>query len=434
LHPGHAGSDDIAPVHLAHDAGADFQHGTRLQRADRRTPERVSASFVHDAPDVRRATRSVFVVFIGSGVIFASWAARIPQVRQELDLSPAALGMLLLGIAFGSLIALPSAGLVVHRIGAARTVVAMSLLASVGLVVAGFGVLVGPVPVFVGLVLFGFGNGAWDVAQNVEGAAVEQQLDHTIMSRFHAAFSIGTVTGALFGVAMNALHVSVTVNLLVVATLLAVAVPLATRGFLPAAAEGHEEPHDARSPLKAWTEPRTLLIGLFVLTMAFTEGTANDWIGVAAIDGYGATAAMGSLAYGVFVASMTAGRWYGTRILDRFGRVPVLRASAAIALIGLLVVAFGPTLVTALIGTVLWGLGTALGFPVGMSAAGDQPRYAAGRVSVVASIGYVAFLAGPPLIGLLGNQVGVLRALTVTAGMLALGLLIAGATRPIADD
>jgi predicted MFS family arabinose efflux permease len=393
----------------------------------------VNASPVHDPTVVRRATRSVFLVFVGAGVIFASWAARIPQVREELDLSPAALGLLLLAIALGSLTALPSAGLIVHRIGAARTVMAMSLLAAFGLALAGIGVLIGTGPVFIGLLLFGFGNGAWDVAQNVEGAAVEQQLGRTIMSRFHAAFSVGTVAGALFGAGMNALNVSVTVNLLLIAALLAFAVPLASRGFLPAGTPAHEERDEARGPLAAWTEPRTLLIGLFVLTMAFTEGTANDWIGVATIDGYAATAAVGSLAYGVFVASMTVGRWYGAQILDRFGRVLVLRISAAIALIGLLIVILGANTATALLGTVLWGLGTALGFPVGMSAAADQPRYAAGRVSVVASIGYVAFLAGPPLIGLLGNQVGVLRALTVTAGMLLVGFLVAGATRPIVD-
>ncbi len=393
----------------------------------------MSPSPPHDAPALGRATRGVYLVFIGAGLAFASWAARIPQVREELGLSPAGLGLVLLGLAVGSLIALPSAGLIVHRIGAARTIVVMSVVAATGLAVAGMGVLVGVAPVVIGLLLFGFGNGAWDVAMNVEGAAVEQHLDRSIMSRFHAAFSVGTVVGALLGAAMNALGVSVTVNLVLVAVLIAVAMPLSTRGFLPAGTEQRDEHQDRTHPLKAWTEPRTLLIGLFVLTMAFAEGTANDWIGVATIDGYGASAALGSLAYGVFVASMTIGRWYGTQVLDRFGRVPVLRTSAGIALVGLLIVVFGPSLAAAMLGTALWGLGTALGFPVGMSAAADQQRYAAGRVSVVATIGYVAFLAGPPLVGLLGNEAGVLRALTVTAGLLALGLLIAGATRPIAD-
>ena len=376
----------------------------------------------------------MYLVFTGAGLISASWFARIPQVRAELGLTPASLGLVLLAIAVGSLIALPSAGLIVHRFGPAKTIVAMSWVCATGIATAGIGVPVGVPPVVIGLLLVGFGNGAWDVAMNVEAAAVEQQLGRSIMSRFHAAFSVGTVLGALLGAAMNALRISVTVNLLLVGAFIAIAMPVSTRRFLPAAAEMHHERREKRHPLKAWTESRTLLIGLFVLTMAFAEGTAYDWIGIATIDGYGATAVLGSLAYGIFVASMTVGRWYGMQILDRFGRVPVLRTSAAIALIGVIIVVFGPNLATAMVGTVLWGLGAALGFPAGMSAAADQPRYAAGRVSVVATIGYVAFLAGPPLVGFIGNHAGVLRALIVTAGMLGIGLLLAGATRPIADD
>ena len=107
---------------------------------------------------------------------------------------------------------------------------------------------------------------------------------------------------------------------------------------------------------------------------------------------------------------------------------------AAIALAGLALVVFGSALPVAMVGAALWGLGTALGFPVGMSAAADDPQYAAGRVSVVASIGYVAFLAGPPLIGFLGDEVGTLRALTTTGGLVAVGLLISGVLRPVAEE
>ena len=168
--------------------------------------------------------------------------------------------------------------------------------------------------------------------------------------------------------------------------------------------------------------------------MTFAEGTGNDWLGVAASDGYGASAALGSLAYVMFVASMTMGRWFGPPVLDRFGRVLVLRAGALCAMAGVLVVVFGPSLATAMIGIVLWGLGAALGFPTGMSAAADEPLYAAGRVSTVATIGYIAFLAGPSLIGVIGNDTGVLRALTVTAGVLAVGFAVAGSTRPLDAD
>lgn len=390
-----------------------------------------SAPTFHDPAGLKRATRAVYFVFIGAGIGFASWASRLPQVREELDLTPAALGFVLLSVAVGSLIALPSAGLIVHRLGAARAIVVTALVFAAGLAVAAVGVGIGVLPVVIGLLLVGFGNGVWDVAMNVEGAVVEQHLGRSIMSRFHAGFSVGTVFGALVGAGMNALSVGVTTHLLIIVAFIGIAVPLSTRDFLPAGTDDHPDGQERDHPLKAWTEPRTLLIGLFVLTMAFAEGTANDWLGIAAIDGYGASATLGALTFGMFLTAMTVGRWFGPQILDRYGRVRVLRVSAATALVGLLIVVFGPNLGTAIVGTVLWGLGTALGFPVGMSAAADDPRHSAGRVSVVATIGYVAFLAGPPLIGVLGNQAGVLRALTVTAGLLAVGLLVAGATRPL---
>ena len=128
---------------------------------------------------------------------------------------------------------------------------------------------------------------------NVEGSAVEQELGRAIMPRFHAGFSVGTVAGALLGAAMVALGVSATVHLLAVAVLVAIAGPLAPCATSCRTADAPAEDGERRNPLKAWTEPRTLLIGVFVFAAAFTEGTGNDWLGVAIIDGYGAAAALG---------------------------------------------------------------------------------------------------------------------------------------------
>jgi predicted MFS family arabinose efflux permease len=253
------------------------------------------------------------------------------------------------------------------------------------------------------------------------------------MSRFHAAFSIGTVVGALVGTAMNALHISVVAHLLAVALIVAVGGQFGARGFLPVGENDHAAEH-RRSPWHAWTERRTILIGVFVLCMTFAEGTGNDWLGVATIDGYHASAALGSFAYVVFVAAMTTGRWFGPHVLDRHGRVAVLQASAVCAMVGVVVVVFGPSIATAVAGIVLWGLGVALGFPTGMSAAADDPRYAPARVSTVATIGYGAFLAGPSLVGFIGDHTGVLHALTVTAAALALGAITAVSTRPLVAD
>ena len=136
--------------------------------------------------NLTRATRAVYAVFILSGFAFASWASRIPQVRDSLELSPRQLGLVLLAMAIGSVISMPLAGLVVSRLGAARTITVMALIAATGLVTAGIGQSVSVLPVVIGLFLFGVGNGTWDVAMNVEGSAVEQRLGKAIMPRFHA--------------------------------------------------------------------------------------------------------------------------------------------------------------------------------------------------------------------------------------------------------
>lgn len=381
--------------------------------------------------DVEVAKRAVAAVFLGSGVAFATWASRIPQVRDSLDLSPALLGIVLLGIAAGSLIALPTSGYVVHRLGPTRTIVVMSLLFCVGLGIAAAGSITSVGLLLVGLVIMGYGNGNWDVAMNVEAAAVEQRLGRAVMPRFHAGFSIGAVIGAAIGALMNLWGVPVPMHFLFIAVVLAVAMPLATRWFIDAIDEAHES--ERPSALRAWREPRTLVIGLLVLTMAFAEGTGNDWIGVATIDGYGVSAATGSLALACFVAAMTLGRWFGTNILDRFGRVRTLRATALIGAVGVLITVFGGQFWIAMIGIALWGFGCSLGFPVGMSAAADDPAMSAARVSVVATVGYTAFLAGPTLIGFLGEGSGVLRALSVTAALLAFAFIAAGATRPLSQ-
>jgi MFS family permease len=127
---------------------------------------------------------------------------------------------------------------------------------------------------------------------------------------------------------------------------------------------------------------------------------------------------------------MTVGRTAGTQLVDRFGRLPVLRISAVLATAGVLLVVFGGSLAVALIGTVVWGFGAALGFPLGMSAASDDPRRAAARVSVVASVGYTAFLAGPPILGYLGDHEGVLNALLVVA----VAAVVAGLVSPAARE
>ena len=380
------------------------------------------------APATQRARLAVAIVFAANGLVFSSWISRIPAARDALGLTTSQLGLVLLAMSTGAVLALPSSGLVIIRLGAARTVRAAVLVGTVGLAIAG---LASSVPVLVvGLFLMGLGSGTWDVAMNVEGAEVERRLGRSIMPHLHAAFSVGTVIGALVGAGLNAVDVPTATHLGITALATAVLTLLAAQFFLPDEPVPAGEPvPERRNPLAAWREPRTLVVGLLVLAFAFTEGSANDWLALALVDGYGVTNAVGVLGFAVFVTAMTVGRLLGTRLLDRYGRVLVLRVTALVSMVGLLLVIIGGSLVLAVAGAVLWGLGASLGFPVGMSAGADDPAHAAARVSVVSSIGYTAFLAGPPLIGVLADHLGVLRSLWVVLAVLMLGLATAGAAR-----
>src|SRR3954464_12746237 len=162
--------------------------GHRRRPAARRRRLDVRAALPRAAPGHRRGLCRLDL----SGFAFASWASRIPQVRDALDLSPRSLGLVLLAAAGGSVTSMPLSGRVVGRLGRARTIAVMALVAAAGLAAAGLGYRVGVVPVVVGLFALGAGNGTWHVAMNVEGSAVEQELGRAIMPRFHAGFSVGT--------------------------------------------------------------------------------------------------------------------------------------------------------------------------------------------------------------------------------------------------
>ena len=258
------------------------------------------------------ATRAVYAVFILSGFVFASWASRIPQVRDALELTPRSLGLVLLAMAVGSVISMPLAGVVVGRLGTARTIV-----------VHGRPRRRRPrerggrhahrrgaggrraVPPRAGLRHLGRRDerrGRRRRARPRAGdhAPLPRRLQRRHGRRRPRRRGHGGARRLGHGAPARASRCS-----------------SSSRARSPCAASSRPPTTPRRSggprghPLRAWTEPRTLLIGLFVFTAAFTEGTGNDWLGIAVIDGYGAAHALGSLTFAVFLAAMTLGRWFG---------------------------------------------------------------------------------------------------------------------------
>jgi fucose permease len=376
------------------------------------------------------ARNAVALVFALNGFCFATLASRVPDLRESLDLSNGALGALLLSVAVGSMFGMPASGHLIERWGAGAVVRLGAVVDLGGLVLAGAFATAGSAPgAAVGLLAYGFGTGVWDVAMNVDGAAVERELGRSIMPRFHAGWSFGTFTGAGIGAVAAGLGVPLAVHYAVVPALAVGVAVVASRRLLPA--DDDEGDAGEAATGSAWLEPRTLAIGFMVLSFTLAEGAANDWLALALVDGYDAPHWVGVLGFALFVAAMTIGRLGGPIVLDRFGRASSMLASALAATAGVLIVVWTGVAALAVIGILLWGFGAALGFPVGMSAAGDDPARAARRVSVVSTIGYGAFLSGPPLLGFVGDHVGTLDSLLVIAiAMVPAAVLVSSVRRP----
>ncbi|MFF2909489.1 MFS transporter [Paenibacillus sp. NPDC057934] len=382
----------------------------------------------------------LFLLFALPGVIFASWVSRTPDVRDLLQVSTAGMGILIFALATGSLAALLLAGSMIVRKGARFVILISSFMIVTGFITIGIGAATTTVSVVTGgLLLFGFGYGAAEVALNVEGAAVEKAMNRTLLPAFHGFFSVGTLVGALLGVGALAIRLPILIHFSILALLMAVIVLYAVR-FLPEGT-GREQKETAdqkrfniKQQFAVWKEKRTLFIGIMVLGMAFAEGSANDWLPLIMVDGYSVSSLEGSFIYGLFVTAMTIGRFAGGAFLDRYGRVRVLSGCAISAILGLVLVIWGQHYLLASAGVLLWGFGVSLGFPVGLSAAGDEPRGAAARVSAVATMGYLASLVGPPVLGFLGEHFGLLRAMIVVLIGIVVSGFLARSAKPVQNS
>jgi MFS family permease len=349
--------------------------------------------------------------------------------------STAEMGFILFGLSIGSMVGILSSGPLVARVGTRTVIAAGTASAALGVATVGIGAAAGNgLVVAIGLGLFGLGMGGGEVALNIEGAEVEKAIGRSVMPLMHGFFSLGTVVGAVVGMLLTAVEFPVGIHLIVVGAVICAALTVAVRDIphgngrrsaTPSAAE------DRPRGRGVWRDPRLLLVGGIILALAMAEGTANDWLPLLMVDGHGFDAALGSAIYAVFAAAMTLGRFIGGWFVDRFGRAAVLGGSALLGALGLAVVIFVDSQVAAGAAVVLWGVGASLGFPVALSAAGDSgaPSETAARVSFAATIGYVAFLVGPPVLGLLGEHYGLRAAMIVVLVLVAAAIFLAPAAR-----
>ncbi|WP_277959781.1 MFS transporter [Frigoribacterium faeni] len=381
--------------------------------------------------DALRRQWALFALFFVPGISISSWVTRTPAIRDLLEASTAEIGLVLLGLSAGSMIGILSAGPLVACLSTRPVIVVGTTLIVLSMPTIGVGASLSEGGIVTaGLLLFGLGMGGLEVALNVEGADVEQALDKPVLPALHGSFSLGTFVGAVAGIVFTATEYPVLNHLLIVSAIDLLILIVAIRQIAPgvgktdrtAGASG-ATPGGGLGVLVR--DGRLLIIGAVVLAMALAEGAANDWLPLVMVDGHGFDAALGSAIYAVFAASMTIGRFGGGWFIARYGRAAVLCASAIAGAAGLAVVIFVDNQVAAGAAVVLWGLGASLGFPVALSAAGASGPNSAARVSFVATLGYVAFLVGPPVLGFLGEHYGLRNALIVPLALVVAAAFLA---------
>lgn len=390
--------------------------------------------------ELARWRLSLFAFSFLVGIGMASWVTRTPAVRDAVGASTATMGLVLFGLSVGSMAGVIAGGPLVRRAGTRPIIGVGAAFLVAGVTVVALGAALGAAPgVFAGLLLFGIGSGAGEIALNIDGADVERRLGRPVLPAQHGCFSLGTLVGALVGIALTAANVPVLWHLLGCAALMGA---LAVAGFrsLPAlaigqvqatqaeqaapvvvdiAADNDDAPATPRRTRSVWLDPALLLLGVALLALAFAEGSANDWLPLLTVDGLGLSEAAGSMVFAAFAAVMTIGRFSGQGLVARLGNQTVLLASVVTSAVGVALVSFAAHPAVVVGGVALWGLGASLGFPVAISVAGDTTDRPNERVSAVATAGYLAFLVGPPALGLLGEEHGLRLAILLVVALLA---------------
>lgn len=386
---------------------------------------------------LRRWRSAVTACFALGGMTIAAWGPRLPAIKASLGLSAGTIGLILGGATVGSMAGVVASAPARKLLGPRGSISGATLLVAAALLTMSVGVAAESVPVLsAGFVLVGLGVGSLDVLINVEGAQVERLVARTLMPMLHAAWSIGVAAGAGIGAACETLDITPGAQFAGEALLMTGA-GLAMNRLIPG--RGEDPPESTQHGrtgvrrLLRQLDRRLLAIGLVMLGVELGEGSANSWLSLSVADGHGRTAKIAALMYVVFAVGEAAARLAGGPVVDRIGRARAVRYTASLGAAGVLLFVSFDHPAALVCGVVLWAVGVSMGFPLGMSAAATGPN-AAVRVSVVASIGYVANLAGPPVIGALADHYGLLRALFLVVGFLALAAAIAPALSEDAQD
>ena len=384
---------------------------------------------------LRRARVGVAVTFLINGALFATWAARVPVIKQHLGLGDGQLAAALMALNAGAVAGLQLGGVLVPRLGS-RAALRLALPAY-AVALLGPGLAVNLVTLSAGLFALATANSVVDVAMNAHGVVVERRYGRPILSSLHAMHSLGGIVGGALGALAAWLDVGVTAHFLAVALATIGTGLAATRQLLTAgvdAAGRTSRPAGTGGWLRGWSG-RVVALGVLGFSLCLAEGSTNDWAAVYLRDALGTSAGTAAAGVMVFMAAMTVGRLAGDRLAGQLGPVAAFRAGTALAGTGFAAALLADRPAAGLAGLALLGGGLSFTLPLTLSAAGHLPAEpAAAAVARASTLSYLGAFAGPGMIGALAGTVGLPAALGLPALVVAATALGAKAVAPAAPN
>lgn len=357
----------------------------------------LNASF----PTQRYYRIAVSTFYFVQGIVFASWASRIPDVQQRLDLNNGGLGRVLFALPVGQLTAMMLSGYLVNKIGSKKTLAFAALLYPGGLLLLGS--VQNVWQLFAALFLFGVFGNLSNISVNTQAVGVERLYRRSIMASFHGLWSLAGFIGGLIAALMVSLNVNPFLHFVCI-NILTLVLLIAGIKFVV--------PRDAKPKMEVGSKKKFIMPDAFIFTLgliAFAcmicEGTMFDWSSIYFETVIDAPKDLTRLGYIAFMSTMASGRFVSDAFVTKFGIKRILQFSGLVIVSGMLLIVCFPNIPIATIGFLLVGIGTSSVVPLVYSLAGKSKTIAPGiALTLVASIGFLGFLIGPPLIGFVAQM------------------------------
>jgi fucose permease len=373
-------------------------------------------------------------VFFTRALIYSSILSRGPEIQAALHLDTAQMGFLSMLYPAGGVLGLTFSGVLVSRFGTRKANTATYVLAPFGFIALGTAIDAGSLPLAaLCLLLVGLPMAISDFVGNIEGTGVNNASKYSLFTAIHGLFGVGMLVGANWASWMIALGVSISATYWGVGLFVAILSIAAGLAFQtpPQTLASAEEKRAARErTVQVWFEKRSLLIAVIGFSFIMAESSAGTWVPIA-LTQVGFTGAQAAFAFGIFWIVITIGRLLGGFVVDRLGRRRTILLCALMTAAGILVFMGGQVIHLPYLGLILWGLGMSAGFPLTITAMGDEPKMASARINMIISVVYISSVTVGPALGAVGQSLGLYAAFGIPLVLLLISAAISGVTKPL---